>query len=325
LYLVKKQFSKESVVMNRLTSNLLLLLAAVIWGLAFIAQRVGMDYVGPFTFNGVRFALGSISLLPLILFYKNSPTSQENVENGTKDVVIAGVSVGVVLFIAASLQQIGLLYTTAGKAAFITCLYIVLVPILGIFLKQYVSMSTWIGSAISLMGLYFLCVRDSFFISYGEVLELVGAFFWAIHILLIGYFSRRVPVLKLACFQFITCSVLSLITALFIETISIYTIYQAAVPILYGGVFSVGIAYTLQVIAQKNAQPSHAAIILSMETVFAAIGGWLILNETLEFKESLGCMILFIGMLLSQYQNIRKPKEEVDNLVTNPSSSQDLR
>lgn len=307
--------------MNVFTSNLLLLLAAGIWGLAFVAQRVGMDYVGPFTFNGVRFALGSLSLVPLILFYKDSSPSQENVENEKKNVVIAGVLVGLVLFIAASLQQIGLLYTTAGKAAFITCLYIVLVPILGIFLKQYVSMSTWIGSAIAIVGLYLLCVRDSFFISYGEVLELVGAFFWAVHILLIDYYSRRVPVLKLACFQFVTCSVLSLFTALFIETISIHTIYQAAVPILYGGVCSVGIAYTLQVVAQKNAQPSHAAIILSMETVFAAIGGWLILNEKLGLQESLGCVIMLIGMLLSQLQNLRKPKEAVDKLVVNSSSS----
>jgi drug/metabolite transporter (DMT)-like permease len=307
--------------MNILTSNLLLLLAAAIWGLAFVAQRVGMEYVGPFTFNGVRFALGSLSLVPLILFYKNSSPTQEKVEHGTKNVVVAGLWAGLVLFIAASLQQIGLLYTTAGKAAFITCLYIVLVPILGIFLKQYVSMSTWIGSVIAVVGLYLLCVRDSFFISYGEVLELVGAFFWAIHILLIDHFSRRVPVLKLACFQFITCSILSLVTALFIETISIHTIYQAAIPILYGGICSVGIAYTLQVVAQKNAQPSHAAIILSMETVFAAIGGWLILNEKLGFQESLGCVIMFIGMLLSQLQNLKKPEESADNLVVNSSSS----
>ncbi|MDF2634070.1 MAG: protein of unknown function transrane [Pelosinus sp.] len=307
--------------MNILTSNLLLLLAAAIWGLAFVAQRVGMEYVGPFTFNGVRFALGSLSLVPLILFYKNSSPTQEKVEHGTKNVVVAGLWAGLVLFIAASLQQIGLLYTTAGKAAFITCLYIVLVPILGIFLKQYVSMSTWIGSVIAVVGLYLLCVRDSFFISYGEVLELVGAFFWAIHILLIDHFSRRVPVLKLACFQFITCSILSLVTALFIETISIHKIYQAAIPILYGGICSVGIAYTLQVVAQKNAQPSHAAIILSMETVFAAIGGWLILNEKLGFQESLGCVIMFIGMLLSQLQNLKKPEESADNLVVNSSSS----
>lgn len=311
--------------MNIFTSNLLLLLAAGIWGVAFVAQRVGMDYVGPFTFNGVRFALGSLSLVPLILFYKDSSPSQEKVENETRNAVIAGIWAGLVLFIAASLQQIGLLYTTAGKAAFITCLYIVLVPILGIFLKQYVSMSTWIGSVIAVVGLYLLCVRDSFFISYGEVLELVGSFFWAIHILLIDHYSRRAPVLKLAFFQFITCSVLSLVTALFIETISIHTIYEAAIPILYGGICSVGVAYTLQVIAQKNAQPSHAAIILSMETVFAAIGGWLILNEKLGFQESLGCVIMFIGMLLSQLQNLRKPKEAVNNLASNSSSTEGLK
>lgn len=296
--------------MSIFKSNLLLLVAAAIWGFAFVAQRVGMEYVGPFTFNGVRFALGSLSLVPLILFYKDSSTKPRDISQNSKNAIKAGLLAGIVLFIAASLQQIGLLYTTAGKAAFITCLYIVMVPLIGIFLKQYVSMSTWIGSMIAVGGLYLLCVKDSIFISYGEVLELVGAFFWTIHILVIDRFSRKVDVLKLACIQFITCSVLSLLTALFIENIRAVTLYQAAVPILYGGICSVGIAYTLQIIGQKHAQPSHAAIILSMETVFAALGGWLILNERLSFQESLGCIIMFIGMLLSQLQNLKKTKEE---------------
>ncbi len=300
--------------MNMLTSNLLLLLAAAIWGLAFVAQRVGMEYVGPFTFNGVRFALGSFSLIPLILYYQNRSPKDIQVADHSRQVVVAGIIAGVVLFIAATLQQIGLIYTTAGKAAFITCLYIVIVPILGILLKQYVTMSTWIGSIIAVVGLYFLCVKDGLYISYGEILELVGAFFWAIHILVIDHFSCRVPVLKLAFFQFSTCSILSLVAALFFETIRFESIYQAAVPILYGGVFSVGVAYTLQVVAQKNAQPSHAAIILSMETVFAAIGGWLILNERLGLQETLGCVIMFTGMLLSQLPNFTRSKERVNDV-----------
>jgi len=307
--------------MSILRSNLLLLFAAAIWGFAFVAQRVGMEYVGPFTFNGVRFALGSLSLVPLILFYKDSSPKQRDASHELENVVIAGLVAGVVLFIAASLQQIGLLYTTAGKAAFITCLYIVMVPLVGIFLKQYVSISTWVGSVIAVGGLYLLCVKDSFFISYGEVLELVGAFFWTIHILIIDHFSRKVNVLKLACIQFITCSALSLITALFIEVISIETLFQAIIPILYGGICSVGIAYTLQIIGQKYAQPSHAAIILSMETVFAALGGWLILNEKLGFQESLGCTIMFIGMLLSQLQNLKKTKETEENMIVESSGS----
>jgi drug/metabolite transporter (DMT)-like permease len=319
--LSKYKFSKESVDMSVLKSNLLLLSAAAIWGFAFVAQRVGMEYVGPFTFNGVRFALGSLSLVPLIIFYKDSSTKQKDTSHDSKSVIRAGLLAGVVLFIAASLQQIGLLYTTAGKAAFITCLYIVMVPLLGIFLKQYVGISTWVGSVIAVGGLYLLCVKDSIFISYGEMLELVGAFFWTIHILVIDHFSRKVEVLKLACIQFITCSVFSLITALCIEIISIETLFQAIIPILYGGIFSVGIAYTLQIVGQKHAQPSHAAIILSMETVFAALGGWLILNEKLSFQESLGSVIMFIGMLLSQLQNLNKSKE-VEDLTVESSGSE---
>lgn len=308
--------------MNVLTSNLLLLLAAAIWGLAFVAQRVGMEYLGPFTFNGVRFALGGISLIPLLFYYQGSSSGEKKAVNETKDVAAAGLLVGVVLFIAATLQQVGLVYTTAGKAAFITCLYIVIVPILGIFLKQYVSMSTWLGSAIAVAGLYLLCVKDSFFISYGEMLELAGTFFWAIHILLIDHFSRRVPVLKLSFFQFITCSLLSLTTALFLETIRLDSIYQAAVPILYGGIFSVGVAYTLQVLAQKNAQPSHAAIILSMETVFAAVGGWMILDERLGPQETLGCIVMFLGMLLSQLQNFTG-KKNADHLAAESETAKE--
>jgi drug/metabolite transporter (DMT)-like permease len=321
LYVIKIQFSKESVVMSILKSNLLLLLAAAIWGFAFVAQRIGMEFVGPFTFNGVRFALGSLSLVPLILFYKDSSRKQIDTSRDSKSVIKAGLLAGVVLFIAASLQQIGLLYTTAGKAAFITCLYIVMVPLLGIFLRQYVSMSTWMGSVIAVGGLYLLCVKDSIFISYGEVLELVGAFFWTIHILVIDRFSRKVDVLKLASIQFVTCSALSLITALFIETIRFDTLSQAVIPILYGGIGSVGVAYTLQIVGQKHAAPSHAAIILSMETVFAALGGWLILNEKLSFQESLGCVIMFIGMLLSQLQNLKKTKETEEDLMAESAGS----
>ena len=296
--------------MSVLKSNLLLLLTALIWGFAFVAQRVGMEFVGPFTFNGVRFALGACSLIPLILFYNKTSQDKENRDGGLTSAATAGVLAGLVLFVAASLQQIGLLYTTAGKAAFITSLYIIFVPMLGIFLKQYISMSTWFGSIVTIVGLYLLCVKDGFYISYGELLELIGALFWTIHILVIDRFSRKVDVLKLSFFQFITCSILSLMVALFLETISLETLRQAMVPILYGGIGSVGIAYTLQVVGQKNAQPAHAAIILSMETVFAAIGGWLILNEKLGVQELVGCATMLTGMLLSQLQNMKSPQEE---------------
>lgn len=248
--------------------NLLLLLAAAIWGFAFVAQRLGMDYVGPYTFNGIRFALGSLSLLPLI-YYLNSREKKE--EAGFFFTARIGAIAGAILFIAASLQQIGLIYTTAGKAAFITCLYIVLVPLAGLFLHQKVSPYTWLGCLLAIAGLYLLCIKEDLTISYGDLLELIGAIFWTAHILIIDRYANKVNALKLSSCQFAVCSALSLVTAFSIETVTFTGISQAAIPILYGGLFSVGIAYTLQVIGQKTASPSHAAIILSMETVFAAI------------------------------------------------------
>ncbi|WP_371372705.1 DMT family transporter [Sporomusa aerivorans] len=288
--------------MSSVKSNLLLLVAAAIWGLAFVAQRVGMEHVGPFTFNGVRFALGSLSLLPLLFFYRNKPrqTGGQNPQN----VALAGLIAGLILFTAASLQQIGLLYTTAGKAAFITCLYIVLVPILGIFLKQRVSNSTWLSCGLAVVGLYLLCVKESFTISYGDFLQMVGAMFWAMHILLIDYYAGRVDVLKLSFYQFITCSVLSMVTALWSESITLAGLSGAVIPLLYGGVFSVGVAYTLQVIGQKYSPPAHAAIILSMETVFATLGGFLLLDERLGLQELTGCGLMLTGMLLTQLQSV---------------------
>ena len=289
--------------MSAMKSNLLLLLAAAIWGFAFVAQRVGMEHVGPFTFNGVRFVLGSLSLLPLIFYYRNKPQQSSN--KSPKGALLPGFLAGLILFTAASLQQIGIIYTTAGKAAFVTCLYIVLVPILGIFLKQHVSMGTWFSSVLAVVGLYLLCVKESFFISYGDLLQLVGALFWSVHILLIDHFADRVDVLKLSFFQFVTCGILSLGTALWLETITLEGLGEALIPILYGGFCSVGIAYTLQVVGQKYSPPSHAAIILSMETVFATIGGFLLLDERLGFQELMGCALMLAGMLLTQLQGIQ--------------------
>lgn len=289
--------------MSALKSNLLLLLAAAIWGLAFVAQRVGMEHVGPFTFNGVRFALGSLSLLPLLFYYQGKPR-QAPVQN-SGSVVLAGLLAGLILFSAASLQQIALLYTTAGKAAFITCLYIVLVPVLGIFLKHHVGNVIWFSCVLAVVGLYLLCVKESFTIGYGDFLLLAGALIWAVHILLIDYYASRVEVLKLSCYQFITCSVLSLAAALWLETITLEGLSRALMPILYGGIFSVGVAYTLQVVGQKYSPPSHAAIILSMETVFATLGGFFLLDERLGLRELAGCGLMLSGMLLTQLQSIQ--------------------
>ncbi|CQR70726.1 EamA-like transporter family protein [Sporomusa ovata DSM 2662] len=295
--------------MSAMKSNLLLLLAAAIWGFAFVAQRVGMEHVGPFTFNGVRFVLGSLSLLPLIFYFQNK--SQQSAKVSSKGALLPGILTGLILFTAASMQQIGLMYTTAGKAAFVTCLYIVLVPSLGIFLKQHVSTATWFSSVLAVVGLYLLCVKESFYIAYGDLLQLVGALFWSIHMLLIDYFADRVDVVRLSFFQFITCGILSMGTALGLETITFAGLNGAFIPILYGGFCSVGIAYTLQVVGQKHSPPAQAAIILSMETVFATIGGFLLLDERLGFQELVGCALMLAGMLLTQLQGVQ-PAARVD-------------
>lgn len=290
-------------------SELLLLLTAAIWGFAFVAQRVGAQYVGTYTFNGVRFALGSLSLLPLILFFKKRSENKSN-EAGHKVAksytLLAGGCMGAVLFIASSLQQIGLSYTSAGKAGFITGLYIVIVPILGIFLKHHISKLTWVSVILAAAGLYFLSVTGGFSIAKGDVFEIIGAFFWAVHILLIDNFTRKAEPLKLSFIQFVVCSVLSLAVAFMTENITVNGISEAAIPILYGGICSVGIAYTLQAVAQKYARPSHAAIILSMESVFASIGGLVILHENLGARGYSGCALMLAGVLLSQVQSFKK-------------------
>ena len=288
---------------QELKSSLLLLLAAAIWGFAFVAQRVGAKYLGSFTFNGLRFALGSISLIPLIIYFSKNPNEDSKEDKHWNSAMPAGIVAGCVLFCAASLQQVGIIYTSAGKAGFITGLYIVLVPIFGIALKQRTNLNTWLGAILAVIGLYLLSVNDNFSIAKGDLLEIAGAVFWAIHILVIDHFTRKVDALKLSFVQFATCSILSLTAALIFEKITLTGISQALIPILYGGICSVGIAYTLQVVGQKHAKPSHAAIVLSMESVFASIGGLIILHENLGIRGYLGCALMLSGMLISQLKS----------------------
>jgi drug/metabolite transporter (DMT)-like permease len=298
-------------VSKEIKSVFILLLTAAIWGFAFVAQRVGMGFLGAFTFNGIRFALGSISLLPVIYFFDKkfkSENSAERVDADIKTTIKSGVIAGCILYIAASLQQVGLIYTTAAKAGFITSLYIVLVPILGIFLKQKTHSTTWIGAITAAVGLYFLSINEGFTIEFGDLLQVIGALFWAVHIQVIDKFVKKVDAIKLSSTQFATCSVLSLITAFIFEDINTSGVIDAIVPLLYGGVMSAGVAYTLQAVGQRYAKPSHAAIALSMEAVFAAIGGILILNETMSLRGYLGCALMLAGMLISQAENIKKPE-----------------
>jgi drug/metabolite transporter (DMT)-like permease len=285
-----------------LKSDGLLLLTAVIWGFAFVAQRVGMEYVGPFTFNGVRFALGALVLLPIVLKIRSthSKTAGRRVPAGRRTMVLGSILAGVAIFLGASLQQVGLVYTTAGKAGFITGLYVVLVPIVGLLFGQKTHAGTWLGALLAAAGLYLLSVNEDFSIDFGDLLELAGAFMWAGHVLIIGWLSPRMDSSVLALIQYTTCSALSLLTGFLFETMTLNAIGQAAGPILYGGVLSVGVAYTLQVVAQRHAHPAHAAILLSLEAVFAAAGGWLMLNELLSLRSLIGCGLMLAGMLLSQ-------------------------
>ena len=285
-----------------LKADILLLTTAAIWGFAFVAQRVGMEYIGPFLFNGIRFALGSLSLLPLIYIGlgNGSHRSAPLVPMSGKAKIMGSVLAGLVLFAGASLQQVGIVYTTAGKAGFITGLYVIIVPMIGLRWGRRTSTGTWIGALLALTGLYLLSVTEHFTIDKGDFLVLLSAFMWAAHVLWISWLSPRMNPLTLASLQFAICSILSLMTALAVEPVVPGSILDAAVPILYGGLGSVGVAYTLQVIAQRDAHPAHASILLSMEGAFAVLGGWILLKEVLSLRGLVGCGFMLSGMLLSQ-------------------------
>lgn len=283
-------------------SNMMLLMAAAIWGLGFVAQRLGMDHMGPFTFNGLRFLLGAASLLPLLWWLKSrQPRPQPGQPSGDHRLLLTGgLLAGTVLFSAASLQQVGLLYTTAAKAGFITGLYIILVPVIGLALRHKTGTNTWVGALIAMAGLYYLSVTEDFSMGYGDLLQVAGALFWAIHLLVLDHYSNRVAPIRLAGVQFLVCGLLSLGTAFVIETPTLTGAVAGWQALLYAGLVSVGIGYTLQVVGQRGAHPAHAAIILSLETVFAAIGGVLLLGETLDERAVVGCSLMLAGMLISQ-------------------------
>lgn len=277
-------------------ADLLLLLVALIWGFGFVAQRAGMDHVGPYTFNGLRFLLGGCCLIPLAL----RRSRQADLRQQHLSPMVAGGIAGVFLFAGATLQQVGLQYTTAGKAGFITGLYVVFVPIIGLLFRQRTTLGTWIGALLAVAGLYLLSIQGTMHIALGDLLETIGAVFWACHVLVLGYLSPKTSPVKLAMVQFFLCGLLSLGVAAVLETISVAAIVQAAVPIFYGGVVSVGAGYTLQVVVQRKAHPANAAIILSLESPFAALGGWLLLNEYLSGRGMAGCGLMLAGMLISQ-------------------------
>ncbi|UPU34784.1 DMT family transporter [Geomonas paludis] len=287
-------------------SDLLLLLIAAIWGGGFVAQRKGLDFLGPFSYNGIRFALGSLSLLPLVYLNRRrqAPYHGSLPPANSRALLHGGLMAGGALFMGASLQQVGIAYTTAGNAGFITGLYVVLVPLLGMFWGQRPGTGTWLGAVLAAAGLFFLSVTDRFTIGIGDLLELIGAVFWAGHVLLIGWLSPRLDPFKLSALQFAVCSILSLITAFIFESMTLASVCAAWRPILYGGLISVGFAYTMQVVAQRDAHPAHTAVILSAEGVFAAIWGWFFLGEVLGARGLLGCVLMLAGILCSELCNL---------------------
>lgn len=290
-------------------TNLLLLLTAMIWGFAFVAQRMGMDYVGPFTFNAARFALGGLSLFPVIYFMeRRKPRSVPSQADPTPQVKWGGLLLGAVLFTAASLQQVGLVYTPAGKAGFITGLYVVMVPVIGIFVGQKVTFLLWLGVLLAVVGMYLLSITGGFHIAFGDAILVLGALFWAVHVQLTGYLSPRTDPVRLARYQFLICALCSFIAALIFEKISLQGVINGMYPLLYGGLLSVGVAYTLQVVVQKTADPTYAAVILSLEAVFAVVGGCLVLGETLTARALVGCALMLVGMLAAQFDGFRTAK-----------------
>lgn len=291
-----------------LKSNILLLITAAIWGSAFVAQRVGMDYIGPFTYSGIRFLIGGLALIPIAMWIKHWQAKQlakgvvrnREPKEGGAGLIRASLICGVVLFAGVTLQQVAMVYTTAGKGGFITSLYIVLVPIMGLAFKQRAGAGVWLGAFIALVGLYLLSIKSDFTLSYGDFLMLIGAFFWAAHVLVIGWVAPKYDPVVLSILQFLICGVLSMVGAVIYETIVWADVMLAMDSILYAALMSTGVAYTLQVVAQQNAKASHAAIILSSEAMFAVLAGWLILDEVLTVRGLWGCAFIMTGMLISQ-------------------------
>lgn len=313
---------------HKSTNNIFLALTALIWGSAFVAQSVGMDYLGPFTFNSIRSAMGGLVLLPVLFILKGRGRKSRQLESAAgepsadvssmggpsagdssmgessvgdrKTLVTGGILCGIALAVASSLQQIGIVYTSAGKAGFITALYILIVPIIRLFLGRRAGRKVWIGVALAMAGMYFLCITDGFSISKGDFLVFLCAVIFSVHILVIDHFAPKVDGVALSCIQFLVCGILCAVPMLALERPQVDEILAAWMPLAYAGVLSCGVAYTLQVIAQKNTDPTVASLLLSLESVFSVLTGWVILGERLSGRELFGCALVFAAVLLAQ-------------------------
>ncbi len=285
---------------NTLRADLLMLLTAMIWGSVFVAQRLGMDAIGPFLYTGLRFALAVVVLLPIIHWLEKRNRQTAPVAKLNRQLLRGGVLMGLALALGINLQQVGLLFTTVTNSGFITGLYVIVVPLLGLFIGHKTSLGIWLGACLAVVGMFLLSVGEGFVVASGDWLQLAGAFVWGIHVLLVGFFASRHDPLRLAVVQFATCAAISLILALVLEEISLQAIFAAGPALLYGGILGVAVGFTLQVVAQKDAIASHAAIIFSLEAVFAAVAGAWMLGESLDLKGYFGCALMFAGMLLAQ-------------------------
>ncbi|MEE0202528.1 MAG: DMT family transporter [Lachnospiraceae bacterium] len=313
-------------------SPALLFLTAVVWGVAFVAQSVGMDYVGPFTFNCIRCLIGAVVLVPCIWFldgWKQRPAgascgresagaqdsascsrrsagAQDGASDGSHALLAGGICCGLALFVASNLQQIGIQYTTVGKAGFITALYIVMVPVFGIFLKKRAGIRVWVSVALAVAGLYLLCITDRLALGKGDILVLLCAVVFAVHILVVDHFSAKADGVRMSCIQFLVCGLLSGVCMLIMEHPEMPLILQAWQPILYAGVFSCGVGYTLQIVGQKGTDPTVASLILSLESVVSVLAGWLLLGQRLSVRELGGCALMFAAILLAQLPERRQ-------------------
>ena len=291
---------------KKMQSNILLLITAAIWGSAFVAQKSGMDYIGPFTYNGIRTFIGGLVLIPVIMLLsrgkKEEPVLIEaEKQKQNKLLLIGGICCGSVLFVASMLQQFGVMYTTAGKAGFITTLYVVMVPIVSVLIGKKVRAIMWLCVAMGAAGLYLLCMTDaSFKLGLGDTLVLLCAVGFTGHIMVIDYFSPKVDGVKLSCIQFLFAGALGIICMFIFEEPDINAILQCWLPILYAGVLSSGVGYTLQIVAQRHAEPTVASLLMSLESVFAVIAGAILLHETMSVRELSGCAVIFAAVIIAQ-------------------------
>lgn len=299
--------------MNHMKNNAMLLLTALIWGCAFVAQSVGMDYVGPFTFNAVRSLIGAVVLLPVIALMdrlEGKDKKKAEKKGDTRTLILGGVCCGIALGVASSLQQIGIQYTTVGKAGFITAMYIVIVPLMGVFVGRKVRPVIGLCVVIAVAGLYFLCMKGGFSLGGGDLLVLICAVAFSVHILVIDYFSPLVDGVRMSAIQFLVAGLMCSVPMFLWEQPQPAVILSAWAPILYAGVLSCGVAYTLQILGQKGADPVVASLLLSLESVFSVLAGWVILGQALSARELFGCALMFGAIILAQLPE-RKPAEKL--------------